>query len=177
MKAWGYAITLFQSEKLQISCIKSDTCTKNYKYVWITCMYYMYVLHVCITCMYYMYVLYVCTICMSCLYVLYVCITCMYSMYILYVYIIWKQMYVKLRGQVALQGQKSMEKHNLQIQGRMHIFGKMTLNRVLTLPDCRSRCQLSESGLRSQKGPLGVELWSFYCRKRVLVPMSYIMFL
>ena len=33
-------------------------------------------------------------------------------------------MYVKLRDQVALQGQKSMEKHNLQIQGRMHIFEK-----------------------------------------------------
>ena len=32
------------------------------------------------------------------------------------------------------------------------------LNRVLTLPDCRSRRQLSESGFRSQEGPLGVEL-------------------
>ena len=70
-------------------------------------------------------------------------------------------MYVKLRGQVALRGQKSMGKRNLQIQGRMQIFEKMSqmaLNRVLTLPDCRSRSQLSESGLRSQKGPLGVEL-------------------
>ena len=47
---------------------------------------------------------------------------------------------------------------NLQIQGRMQIFEKNALNRVLTLPDCRSRSQLSESGLRSQKGPLGVEL-------------------
>ena len=67
-------------------------------------------------------------------------------------------MYVKLRGQVALRGQKSMGKRNLQIQGRMQFFEKIALNRVLTLPDCRSRCQLSESGLRSQKGPLGVEL-------------------
>ena len=47
---------------------------------------------------------------------------------------------------------------NLQIQGRMQIYEKNALNRVLTLPDCRSRSQLSESGLRSQKGPLGVEL-------------------
>ena len=90
--------------------------------------------------------------------------------------IVHTKMYVKLRDQVALRGQKSMEKHNLQIQGRMQFFEKMALNRGLTLPDCRSRCQLSESGLRSQKGPLGVELWSFYCRKRILVPMSYISF-
>ena len=55
-------------------------------------------------------------------------------------------------------GAKSHGKHNLQIQGRIQFFEKMTLNRVLTLPDCRSRSQLSESGLRSQKGPLGAEL-------------------
>ena len=127
-------------------------------------MYYMYVLHVCITCMYYMYVLYVCIICIYYMYILYVYIICIYYMY------------VKLRGQVALWGQKSMEKHNLQIQGRMQFLEKMTLNRGLTLPDCRSRSQLSESGLRSQKGPLCAALWSFYCRKRILVPMSYISF-
>ena len=57
----------------------------------------MYVLHVCITCMYHMYVLHVCITCMYCMYVLHVCTTCMYNMY------------VKLRGQVALQGQKVME--------------------------------------------------------------------
>ena len=86
------------------------------------------------------------------MYVLYVCIICMY--YMCY-------MYVKLRGQVALRGQKVHGKRKLRIQGRMQIFEKMSqmaLNRVLTLPDCRSRSQLSESGLRSQKGPLGAEL-------------------
>ena len=82
--------------------------------------------YVCIICMYYMYVL-VCIIGMYYRYVLYVCIICMYHMYLLYVYIICiYYMYVKLRGQVALQGQKSMEKHNLQIQGRMHIFEKVS---------------------------------------------------
>ena len=86
------------------------------------------------------------------MYVLYVCIICMY--YMCY-------MYVKLRGQVALRGQKVHGKRKLRIQGRMQIFEKMSqmaLNRVLTLPDCRSRSQLPESGLRSQKGPLGAEL-------------------
>ena len=52
----------------------------------------------------------------------------------------------------------------------------IALNRVLTLPDCRSRRQLSESVFRSQKGPLGVELWSFYCKKRISVPMSILTF-
>ena len=58
-------------------------------------------------------------------------------------------------------GAKVHGKLKLRIQGRMQIFEKMSqmaLNRVLTLPDCRSRSQLSESGLRSQKGSLGVEL-------------------
>ena len=62
---------------------------------------------------------------------------------IIFEYFDWKIMYVKRK---------------LRIQGRIQIFEKMDLNRVLTLPDCRSRCQLSESGLRSQKGPLGAEL-------------------
>ena len=81
--------------------------------------------------------------------ILYVCIICMYYMY------------VKLRGQSRPPGGKNPQKHNLRIQGRMHFFEKMSqmaLNRVLTLPDCRSRSQLPESGLRSQKGPLGAEL-------------------
>ena len=89
--------------------------------------------------MYYMYVLYVCIICVIC-----IC-----------------YMYVKLRGQVALRGQKVHGERKLRIQGCMQIFEKMSqmaLNRVLRLPDCRSRSQLSGSGLRSQKGPLGVEL-------------------
>ena len=42
----------------------------------------------------------------------------------------------KLRSLVALWGEKSMEKGNLRIQGRMQIFEKIpqkALNRILTL--------------------------------------------
>ena len=64
-------------------------------------------------------------------------------------------------AKVALRGQKVHGKRKLRIQGRMQIFEKisqMALNRVL-IPDSEStRSQLSESGLRSQKGPLGAEL-------------------
>ena len=64
-------------------------------------------------------------------------------------------------AKVALRGQKVHGKRKLRIQGRMQIFEKMSqmaLNRVL-IPDSEStRSQLSESGLRSQKGPLGAEL-------------------
>ena len=73
-----------------------------------------------------------------------------------------------------------MGKRNLQIQGRMQIFenmSQMALNRVLIPASESTRSQLSESGLRYQNGPLGAALWSLYCRKRILVPMSYIMFL
>ena len=100
--------------------------------------------------MYYMYALYVCIICMYYRYVLYVCVICMYYVYVLYV--------CKASWPSRPPGAKSHGKRNLQIQGCIHFFEKMALNRVLTLPDCRSRSQLSESGLRSQKGPLGVEL-------------------
>ena len=44
------------------------------------------------------------------MYVLYVCIICMYYMYVFYVYIICiYYVYVKLRDQVALGAQKSIE--------------------------------------------------------------------
>ena len=78
---------------------------------------------------------------------------------------------------VALQGQKSMKIVHKRIQDQKIFVFKIALNHVLTLPDCRSRRPLSESVFRSQKGPLGVELWSFYCKKRISVPMSYITFL
>ena len=63
---------------------------------------------------------------------------------------------------------------NPRLRNQNFTIFKIALNRVLTLPDCRSRRQLSESVFRSQKGPFGVELWSFYCKKRISVPMSYI---
>ena len=91
---------------------------------------------------------------MSSIYVIYVCILCMYSICILCMYF--------------------DEAQDAKPEFR---FFKIALNRVLTLPDCRSRRQLSESVFRSQKSPLGVELWSFYCKKRISVPMSYITFL
>ena len=86
-------------------------------------------MYVCCVCI--MYVL-----CMYCMYVLYVCIICMY--YMCY-------MYVKLRGQVALQGQTVHGKRKLRIQGRMQIFEKisqMALNHVLILPSERAQKML-----------------------------------
>ena len=66
---------------------------------------------------------------------------------------------------------------NPRLRNQNFTILKIALNSVLTLPDCRSRRQLSESVFRSQKAPLGVELWSFYCKKRISVPMPYITFL
>ena len=91
--------------------------------------------------MYYMYVLYVCFVCMYCMYVLYVCIICMY--YMCY-------MYVKLRGQVALRGQKVHGKRKLRIQGRMQIFEKMSqmaLNHDLR-PELESRGKMLQIPLK-----------------------------
>ena len=83
-------------------------------------------------------------------------VLCMYYMYVLFVLYVCKASWLS-----RPPGAKAHGKRKLRIQGRMQIFEKMSqmaLNRVLTLPDCRSRSQLSESGLRSQKGPLGAEL-------------------
>ena len=41
----------------------------------------------------------------------------------------------------------------------------------------RSRRELSESSGIIEKGAFCVELWSFYCKKRISVPMSYIVVL
>ena len=75
------------------------------------------------------------------MYVLYVCIICMY--YMCY-------MYVKLRGQVALRGQKVHGKRKLRIQGRMQIFEKMSqmaLNHDLR-PELESRGQMLQIPLK-----------------------------
>ena len=90
----------------------------GWKIMYVCCVCTMYVLYVCIICMYYMYLLYVCIICMYCMYVLNVCIMyCMYVCIICMYYMCY--MYVKLRGQVALRGQKVHGNCNLRIQGRM----------------------------------------------------------
>ena len=47
---------------------------------------------------------------------------------------------------------------------------KIALNRVLILPDCRSRRELSGSGLKFENGALGVELWPNEGEIRISVP-------
>ena len=105
------------------------------------------------------------------MYVLYVCIICMY--YMCY-------MYVKLRGQVALRGQKVHGKRKLRIQGRMQIFEKMSqmaLNHVLILPSERAQkmLQIRLKIMDLQNNWFCGKLK--HCKFRILVPMSYIMFL
>ena len=99
------------------------------------------------------------------MYVLYVCIICMY--YMCY-------MYVKLRGQVALRGQKVHGKRKLRIQGRMQIFEKMSqmaLNHDLR-PELESRGKMLQIRLKIMDlqnnwfcGKLK------HCKFRILVPM------
>ena len=106
---------------------------------------------------------------MLCMY--YVCIICMY--YMCY-------MYVKLRGQVALRGQKVHGKRNLRIQARMQIFEKMSqmaLNHVLILPSERAQkmLQIRLKIMDLQNNWFCGKLK--HCKFRILVPMSYIMFL
>ena len=102
------------------------------------------------------------------MYVLYVCIICMY--YMCY-------MYVKLRGQVALRGQKVHGKCKLRIQGRMQIFEKMSqmaLNHVLILPSERAQkmLQIRLTIMDLQNNWFCGKLK--HCKFRILVPMSYI---
>ena len=59
----------------------------------------------------------------------------------------------------------------------MHFFRKKprkALNHDLTLPLQSTRRELPESSGILEKGLICVELWSFYCSKRISVPMSYI---
>ena len=73
---------------------------------------------------------------------------------------------------VALRGQKSMQKQHLRIQ-EGH-FLKSALNLDLTLSDDGKCPALLKSSGIIDLGAFCVELWSFYCSKRILVPMSYI---
>ena len=54
---------------------------------------------------------------------------------------------------------------------------KSALNRVLTLPDYRSRRELLESSGILDLGTFCVELWLKQVSYRILVPMSYISWL
>ena len=51
---------------------------------------------------------------------------------------------------------------------------RKALNHDLTLPLQSTRRELPESSGILEKGLICVELWSFYCSKRISVPMSYI---
>ena len=66
-----------------------------------------------------------------------------------------------VRDRTALEKQIPF---NPRLRNQNFTIKQIALNRVLTLADCRYRRPLSESVFRSQKGPLGVELWSFYCK-------------
>ena len=83
-------------------------------------------------------------------------------------------------AKVALRGQKVHGKRKLRIQGRMQIFEKKSqkaLNHDLR-PELESRGKMLQIPLKIMDlGAFCVEQWSFYCRKRILAPMSYIMFL
>ena len=48
------------------------------------------------------------------------------------------------------------------------------LNHDLRLPSYSTRRELPESSRILEKGWICVELWPFYCSKRISVPMSYI---
>ncbi len=89
-------------------------------------------------------------------------------------------MYVKLRGQVALRGQKVHGKRKLRIQGCMQIFEKMSqmaLNHVLILPSERAQkmLQIRLKIMDLQNNWFCGKLK--HCKFRMLVAMSYIMFL
>ena len=109
------------------------------------------------------------------------CFDCLCICFICYLLL---PLYLFYFGQAQAQscppGAKVQGNGYLRIQGRMQIFEKMSqkaLNRVLTPAVDRSRRELSESSGIIEKGAFCVELWSFYCKKRISVPMSYITFL
>ena len=77
-------------------------------------------------------------------------------------------------------GGKDPRKHNLRIQGRMQIFEKMSqmaLNHVLILPSERAQkmLQIRLKIMDLQNNWFCGKLK--HCKFRMLVPMSYIMFL
>ena len=57
-------------------------------------------------------------------------------------------------------------KTRLQNQNQNFAILKIALNRATPSAYARSRHPLLKSVFRSKKGPLGVELWSFYYRKK-----------
>ena len=65
---------------------------------------------------------------------------------------------------------------NKSIWAEKSSFFKIDLKRVLTLPKARSRREHSKSSGFIGIGLTCVELRPFYCRKIILVPMSYISF-
>ena len=117
--------------------------------------------------------------CISCMYTHHVCMLCVYSMHLFYACpLSMYSMHVFYTGHfVDPQGPFGRMFRKLRIQGRMQIFEKMSqkaLNRVLWL-ECSGGglAPLESSGIL-EKCLICVELWPFYCRKRILVPMSYI---
>ena len=83
-------------------------------------------------------------------------------------------------AKVALRGQKVHGKRKLRIQGRMQIFEKMSqmaLNHVLILPSERAQkmLQIRLKIMDLQNNWFCGKLK--HCKFRILVPMSYIMFL
>ena len=140
------------------------------------CMYAVYVFYATILCTYSMHLFYACIVCMYCIHVFnppmysmhvfYPCILSMYSMHVFYT-----------GHLVEPQGPFGRMFRKLRIQGRMQIFEKMSQklwNHDLRLPSYSTRRELPESSGILEKGWICVELWSFYCSKRISVPMSYI---
>ena len=64
-----------------------------------------------------------------------------------------------------------------KLQSQNFTILKIALNRLKPLPDDASRRELLISWFKSPKGAFCVGIWQFYCKKRILVPMSYITFL
>ena len=65
---------------------------------------------------------------------------------------------------------------NSRCESKNVTFLKSALNHVLTLQNARARRELSIDVLYVTRASICVELWSFYCRKRISVSMSYISF-
>ena len=76
-----------------------------------------------------------------------------------------------------LRHAKSHAKSPSRAKSVMQFFEKMCQklwNHDLRLPSYSTRRELPESSNILEKGWICVELWSFYCSKRISVPMSYI---
>ena len=128
-------------------------------YVWILCMYSMYVFYVCIRCMHPMYSMYV--FYMYSIYVFYVCIK--YQTY-------QKSYYLKchqIDKVIGILMKPRMQNQNFD-------FLKIALNRVLTLPDYRSRRELPGSSGIIDFENKNISVVTKHWNYRISVPMSYI---